>query len=229
MPQLDIICLANSRKLGGRCVAGLRLDGSGWLRPVGTLPIGTLYPASYVLNNLSEPAMLDVIRVGVQAPRPLPHQPENWVIDGTIWTLVSRPLGPKLVPLLQQALVSGPELLRGFGNRVPFASFQQQPATASLALVAPPLLDLYQKPNYQGQPQVRGCFSLGQTRLPSHYDLALTDPHWENAVIGQGPRRLRQTDGRFLVTTSLGEPFGSDCYKLIAAIILLPPPIASVW
>jgi hypothetical protein len=34
MAQVDLICLANSRKLGGRCVAGLRLDGSGWVRRV---------------------------------------------------------------------------------------------------------------------------------------------------------------------------------------------------
>ncbi len=33
MPQFGIICLANSRKNGGHCVAGLRMDGGGWLRP----------------------------------------------------------------------------------------------------------------------------------------------------------------------------------------------------
>ena len=72
----DIVCLANSRNHGGRCVAGLRTDGGGWLRPVGQLPDGTLYPSDYHLNDLTEPGALDVIRVGVLAPRPLDHQPE---------------------------------------------------------------------------------------------------------------------------------------------------------
>lgn len=54
MAALDIICLANSRKHGGRCVAGLRTDGGGWLRPVGTLLDGTLYPPDYTMDDLTE-------------------------------------------------------------------------------------------------------------------------------------------------------------------------------
>jgi hypothetical protein len=36
-----------------------------------------------------------------------------------------------------------------------------------------------------------------------------------------------QADGRFLVTISLSEPFELSCYKLIAAIIVLPPRLAA--
>src|SRR6266850_2762793 len=32
MPLVDLICLANSNKMGGRCIAGLRTDGGGWVR-----------------------------------------------------------------------------------------------------------------------------------------------------------------------------------------------------
>ena len=32
MPNAVILCLANSKKLGGRCCAGLHIDGTGWLR-----------------------------------------------------------------------------------------------------------------------------------------------------------------------------------------------------
>jgi len=34
MPSVDLICLANSHKWNFRCVAGLRVDGGGWVRPV---------------------------------------------------------------------------------------------------------------------------------------------------------------------------------------------------
>jgi hypothetical protein len=229
MPHFDIICLANSRKLGGRCVAGLYINGSGWLRPVGTLPDGTLYPPNYTLSDGTEAGPLDVIQVGVQAPRAAPHQPENWVIDGTPWTLQSRPIRPNLIPILQTATAHGPELLHGFSDRVSHAQFLQQPATTSLTLIAPDSIDLYHQMSYRGRPQARGRFSLGAGATASLYDLAITDPLWESLVIQQGPCTLRQTEGKFLVTISLGEPFGLECYKLIAAVIPLPPAIAFVF
>lgn len=196
MQQTDIICLANSRKHGGRCVAGLRVDGTGWLRPVGTLPDGTLYPPNYTLGDGTEAALLDVIRVGLRAHRPAPHQSENWVIDGTSWTVLARPMGTNLIPVLQNAIVRGPELLRGFSDRVPFSSCQEQQATASLALIAPDAIDFYHQLSFRGRPQARGQFSLGLGAEASLYDLAITDPNWDGVVIQHGRRTLRQTDGK---------------------------------
>ncbi len=228
MPQADIICLANSRKHGGRCVAGLRTDGGGWLRPVGTLPDGTLYPPDYTLTNGTEAALLDLIEVGIRAHCPAPHQPENWVIDGTAWSLKFRPIRANHNQILQSAIVQGPELLQGFSDCVPYSNFQQQAATTSLALIAPETIDLYDQQSYGGRKQARGRFFLGQGPQATIYDLVITDPIWEAVVIQQGFRILRQSETKFLVTISLGEPFGLNCYKLIAAIILVPPSIAGV-
>ncbi len=100
MSPAEVICLANSRKLGGRCIAGLRVDDSGWLRPVGTLPDGTLYPPNYTLSDGTVAAPLDVVQIGIRAHRPLTHQPENWVVDGSTWTLLSRPMTINLIPVL---------------------------------------------------------------------------------------------------------------------------------
>ena len=174
MPQFEIICLANSRKHGGRCVAGLQTDGLGWLRPVGMLAGGTIYPPHYTLNDGTEAGLLDVIQVGVGAHRPAPHQPENWVIDGTTWALLARPLPDNLTHVLANAIVSSPELLRGFSDRVPYASFEQQNATASLALIAPDSIHLYRQLNFSGRPQARGVFSLGGVGPTSPYDLVVT-------------------------------------------------------
>lgn len=221
MPRVDIICLANSRKLGGRCVAGLRLDGSGWMRPVGNLPGGVLWPPDYTLTNASEAAPLDVIQIGVQAPQPLIYQPENWATDGTKWTLVSSPLSRNLIHLLQNAIVCGPDLLRGLSDRVAYADFQQAKAVASLALVAPDEISLHHQLSFRGKPQARGRFTLGTRAQSCLYDLVITDVHWEGNIIQQGACKLKQSDHRFFVTVSLGEPFGLYCYKLIAAIVLV--------
>jgi hypothetical protein len=230
MSQIDIICLANSRKHGGRCVAGLRTDGGGWLRPVGTLPDGTLYPPNYTLTNGSEIAVLDLVQVGVATHRPAPHQPENWVIDGTGWILKFRPIRADLNQLLKNALVTDPELLQGFSDRVPCSNLQQQPSgLSSLALVAPESLELYHQQSFSGRPQARGRFFLGNGAHGILYDLVITDPVWEPIILQQSSRTLRQTDSKFLVTVSLSEPFGMYCYKLIAAIVLLPTSIAPGW
>lgn len=228
MPEFEIICLANSRKLGGRCVAGLRVDGSGWFRPVGTLQDGTLYPPNYTLDDGTPAGLLDVITVGARVQRPSSYLPENWVIDGSVWRLSSRPMGPQLVPLLRAAIAKGPELIRGYSDRVPYDSFQQQAATSSLALIAPNRIDLYPQISYRGKPQARGRFSLGPHSCATLYDLVITDPEWEATVIHQGTRTLWQTHGKFLITVSMGEPFGLNCYKLIAAITVLPPATAAV-
>jgi hypothetical protein len=66
MPAFEIICLANSTKYGGRCIAGLKTDGSGWLRPVSPRADGTLYPEHYMLDGNKEPELFDILEMNVQ-------------------------------------------------------------------------------------------------------------------------------------------------------------------
>jgi hypothetical protein len=65
MSSVDLICLANSYKLGARCLAGLRVDGGGWVRPVSDKEDGQLRYGQYRLPDHSEPHLFDVIRVGL--------------------------------------------------------------------------------------------------------------------------------------------------------------------
>lgn len=227
MNHVEIICLANSHKHRGRCIAGLKVDGTGWIRPVGMLQDGTLYPPDYILDDGSEASVLDVIRVGVHSHRPAPHQPENWVIDKSPWVLTSRPMTAALCSVLCNAIVAGPVLLGNNSDRIPLALLQQQQAIASLALIKPNSVDLYHQLSYRGNPQARGQFELGDGNHTCVYDLSVTDPIWKTKIIQQGPITLQQDQRPFLLTISVGEPFGLDCYKMIAAIIELPTCVAS--
>ena len=61
-----MVCLANSRKLQGRCIAGRELDNGkpiGWIRPIGdrTHEEVTEYERQY--EDGSDPRVLDVIDV----------------------------------------------------------------------------------------------------------------------------------------------------------------------
>ena len=232
MPVFEIICLANSRKHGGRCVAGLRTDGQGWLRPVGSSEDGTLSPEHYTLRPSGEVRIFDRLLVGCLKPQPEPHQPENWVIDGTPWKLGDPLTPPELAKIIQPHFVQGPALLGSESDRIPFASFSDRPVPTSLALVLPEHLQWKIATARTGGRRLRSLFTLGG----ADYDLAVTDPVWEQRLeklsegtFPAGAVGLKAED-RILLTVSLGEPFLKDncCYKLIAAVTILPPSLRSI-
>jgi hypothetical protein len=85
-----IVCLANSRKITGRCVVGKEIAGStigAWIRPVSARPAGELSEEERRFQNGQDPKLLDVIRIPMVDPRPHGFQTENHLIDdGYYWT-----------------------------------------------------------------------------------------------------------------------------------------------
>src|ERR1700727_2706120 len=79
-----IVCLANSRKYQGRCIAGIEILNSkpgGWVRPVSNRDMGELCDYECKLETGAVPSVLDIIDVPVKTPKPARHQHENWLID----------------------------------------------------------------------------------------------------------------------------------------------------
>ncbi len=231
MPIIEIICLANSRKHSGRCIAGLRTDGNGWMRPVSILPEGILQERHYTLTDDSEAQLLDVIRIPFDKPRPQPHHPEDWQIRPDTWELSTRTLTKEHIACLKANLTYGPELLGNAEDRILYpASAHGSITESSLALVQPENLHFHVKARKNGEKQVRVLFELGG----ADYNLAITDLEWE-------PRLKSQEIGIYtlddfgispfdtpLLTISLSEPLLSEvagenrCYKLVAALFLAP-------
>ena len=86
MRTIDLLCLANSKKLGGRCLAGVVLpEMTEWVRPVDGTRLHGEVPDSRVQVRTPEGHRavrpLDKIRVVLTAPQPTPFQPENWVLS----------------------------------------------------------------------------------------------------------------------------------------------------
>ena len=221
MPILRIVCLANSRKLGGRCVAGIRLDGGGWVRPVSSFSDGTLYPFQYRLNDGSTPQLLDVMEIGVDIPRPASHQPENWLIDGTRWRLLRRPGTEEEISVIWDHVTEDPLLFGNRRDRVP----ENQEVEYSLALVKVRDLRWRITTNIRGERQTRALFTLGDVQ----YDLVVTDCVIEQNLngLGYGIHPIHSAPGftpnqEVLLTISLGEPLKGYCYKLVAGIIPIP-------
>jgi hypothetical protein len=236
MPTFEIICLANSTKRSGSCIAGLKIDGSGWLRPVSNTEDGTLFPKDCILDDGSEPQLFDIIRIQCINPRPKHHQPENWVINpNTSWELVGTPTLEQLKQLLNPEVdkhSSSPQLLGSSDGKICYDDLQNSPAQSSLAMIKPYQLQ-WEITSYQDRRNFRAKLLLGRAA----YNLPITDPIWKSKLerleegIYSGGEVIEELElenfepDKFLLTISLGEPFLPQgqarqfCYKLVAAVI----------
>jgi hypothetical protein len=213
------VCFANSRKKNGHCIAGKELlerRPGGWIRPVSPQPTKEISTDQYQYEMGGEPDVLDVISVQCRLHQPLPHQPENHLIDTRhYWS----PQGQ--ISFANIAVwLDAPSTLWDHGfqssyclnNRVPVAVSALQ----SLYLIKVPFLILFVgvKPNDPNQKRiVRGTFAYGGLS----YCLNVTDPWIEK-------RYLEKADGNYTLNApvlciSLGEPFDGYFYKLIAAVL----------
>src|SRR5438552_1495343 len=86
----QIVCLATSKKDGGRCVAGKSMsteDRGQWIRPVSERATAEISIDERRYEDGREPELLDIINVPMIAHVPRGHQTENHMIDAAeYWT-----------------------------------------------------------------------------------------------------------------------------------------------
>ncbi|WP_155637654.1 dual OB domain-containing protein [Burkholderia cepacia] len=85
-----IMCFANSRKPGGRCVAGREILDSGqlgqWIRPISSRGDESVWPSEQqYYGNAGYPGLLDELKVPLLQAKPEGCQTENWVLDPSKW------------------------------------------------------------------------------------------------------------------------------------------------
>jgi len=218
-----IVCLANSRKYSGRCVAGKEVTASGyggWVRPVSARPSAELSEEERRYPNGDDPRVLDVISVPLMAAAPILYQTENHVIDRKYyWERRGRVAWERLARLVDETntlWAPGNSSYYGRNDRLTVELAGQE--RASLLLIEPETLVMRVLTEGEefGNPRrrVRAQFDFGG--IP--YLLAVTDPVAERAF-------LSKPDGDYVLeeaylTVSLGEPHTDDCcYKLVAAVV----------
>lgn len=85
-----IICLANSYKHGGRCIAGIDQDTGKWIRPMPDSTCGAVTSPMRFING-KEPEILDIIEIPLEDSGPDEGcQPENRLLKHGRWTKVGR-------------------------------------------------------------------------------------------------------------------------------------------
>nr|WSX78531.1 hypothetical protein OH826_34595 [Streptomyces sp. NBC_00899] len=215
-----LVCLANSRKLLGRCVAGMVDDGSGkWVRPVSARPNREVSARERQYEDRTDPKVLDIISVPLLRPQPHEFQSENWLLDPDYyWEKTGRVGWSGLLRLERRpsALwINGSSTYHGSNDHFPAQEAVTLPDSLKLIRVTGLTLQVHVPGAMFGDQKVvlRACFSYaGQA-----YILRVTDPEYELEYMAK-PKGIYELGESFL-TVSLGEPFEGYVYKLVAAII----------
>jgi hypothetical protein len=222
-----ILCLANSKKHSGRCVAGREMTVAGagpWIRPVSARPGEEVSENERQYEDGSDPRLLDVIDVPLIRAAPHACQTENWLLDpGSYWSRVRKADWAELLQFAQAPAtlwVNGHSTYHGQHDEIPQAVADALPG--SLVLIRVDRVDLHAFAPHEafGNPKrrVQARFAHGSVS----YALWVTDPVVEREYLAR-PDGYHQL-GECCLTISLGEPFQksngqSYRYKLVAAVI----------
>jgi len=210
---MRIICLANSWKEGGRCVAGIDPATGRWVRPVSREGHGQLSLSETRVHVSGSSARqiepLDLAELGNVRSCPIPGQPENVeLLPGSM-----KFIRKVEAAAIDRYVVRGREILHGTGS---FVDCEQAAGVrSSLALIRVDDPQFVVRHNKFRQ-QLRVLFD----REGVAYDLPVTDASaWANQA-RIDPDHF--SVGRWYLTVSLGVPFHEKMYKLVACAIFVP-------
>jgi hypothetical protein len=222
--RVEMIVMAFSQREGGRCIAGIRSDGGGWLRPVSAIGSEELKRFEYMCEDGRDPSVLDRVNVPIGHPRPQPWQPENVVcVRGERWGFVGE--GGARERFVAQAFAQDEDTIIGCSAKKKAVCEFEEGVDSSLTVVRPQdlLFDVSEHGRYQ-RIRPNAVFRLG----PCKYDLAITDSVWRDRLTGLTPAMYTPakagvpTGQAVLLTVSLAAPYEGSCYKLVAGIICVP-------
>lgn len=218
-----IVCLANSRKYAGHCVAGKNLDREStgqWIRPVSERPFQAVSWDERQYRDGSEPRVLDIIALPVKNSQPNSYQSENWLVDPERHWAYAGTLSWRDLHAFAETPLSlwrnGSNTTHGLNDRVLFTEAKTMQRSLYLIGLAAISVRVFAPGVRFGETRRRVQASFTYRDVP--YRLWITDPVLE--------QRYRACDdgvypiGPCFATISLGEPVKDGyCYKLVAAII----------
>lgn len=221
--EMSILCLANSRRPGGSCVAGKEFVGGktrAWVRPVSRRNTHEISALEQRYKDEQSLALLDIVSIPMIEPRPMGHQTENHVIaGGHSWTKKAQATWPQITAATDK--VSNPlwhdgeNSFHGRNDKVPEAVAKT--LTGSLLLIAPDKLNLVvaSESKYGGgeERKVRADFHLNGVR----YNFVVTDPWIEAKYLAGKDGVYPIKDSRLCI--SLAEVINGIATKLVAAVI----------
>ena len=224
---LQLVCLANSYREGGRCVAGKIIGEAGyseWVRPVRP-DQDRLNLQDVMIEGTRIAGLLDILQVDFVEPKPVEFQTENHVIDterpwrqsGTVDTDTV----VDAIDDLDKLWINGHSTGNGINDRVPAEEAAQ--FSHSLMLIRPEQFEIRVQTEgggmYPRKKKVRAAFNF----KGASYILAITDPLIHSEYKPRKEGRYPLDGSHHLVCVSLSMPFKGDnsCYKLVAGVIAI--------
>ncbi len=212
MAYKEIICLANSTKIGGKCVAGKTIDTREWIRPVSEE--GRLTRAQIKYANGKLPELLDIIRIPYKKLQPTVYQPENVLISKEQWEYLEKFPKDKLDDLCDKPK----EIFINQDRRDRIAAefLEKNKLESSLLLVKPKSIKL-SRTHYESKKKLRAIFVYNELE----YDLGVTDPIFLEEYIEKKEGFHKLASENIYLCISLAAPYKDGyCYKLVASIIV---------
>ena len=209
------ICLANSYKNRGHCIAGILahrgsktssviLDTGNkviWIRPVCRETNYQEIPSGYAAGI----KLLDMVEFNEIGKRPVGHQTENVEIDPRSLRVISH---CRLNEIALRAWASKDQLI--FGDNSRYISHDDIGSRSnSLMLIKPDRYSFYA----YTKDQARSKFDFKQNR----YDLPVTDIDLSKEILSG--QHVDASSGMVYFTLSLGHLFNNNYYKLIAGVL----------
>ncbi|MFH1243802.1 MAG: RQC domain-containing protein, partial [Pseudomonadota bacterium] len=218
----EIVCLANSRKYSGRCVAGKEILGDQvgkWIRPVSISETGELSIQETTYENGKSPQLLDVIAIPMTRHDTHSYQTENYVLDKGPWLrkgIFSLLDLPKLCDHADSLWVNGYSSYNGLNDRIP-EDIVKKRITSSLLFIRPENVSITVEEGPNLLKRIRSRFAFAGVE----YWFPVTDPIVENKYFDEEVGAYPVDNRELYFTISIGEPYEGYCYKLVAAIISL--------
>lgn len=206
----NIIILANSRKMGNRCIAGIDAQSGEWMRPCfGTGKDGIPWEIRRVDDG--EPKLLDIISIPLANDGPHRNiQPENRILSEGTWEKVGKTTVKQVLKYVQKY----EPILHNADRRIHVSSLYKihENNRKSLCIIRTNVV-FTTKASTIGKKKVVASFE----HCGAQYNIDVTDP------IEYAFPPYSTGEAKCLLTISLGMPYERDnyCYKFVAGVIEL--------
>ena len=216
--RIDFLCLANSykakfedsRKVHGRCVAGLRMDTMEWVRLVSDTKGGALFQAETRLDVGRTIRPLDLVSVELLELLPRAHQQENW-LAAPAWNFQRILPAREAAASIDEAIAHHPELsTKACAPVRELAPGRTLPRSLTAVRV--------DSPSFECDPDRSRVASPWRCRFSvfgNECNLSFTDVELRKRV-ERDNGRLKNTKGTWYLTLSLTEPYNGHYYKVVA-------------
>lgn len=216
-----ILCLANSYKTSGRCLAGVEKTDGGlrWIRPVSAREHGEVSEQERMFANGGDPAVGDILEIPLLRPSRHAYQSENHILDpARHWQFIRKATQAEISSCVDHGpgplWGRGSSSTKGRNDRLREALASR--AGGSLRLIEVQDLEIrleLETNRFESKRKLRGAF----THDGVFYVFGITDPVVRRRYFF-GPDGCYAV-GRAWLCVSLGDAFQGFAYKLIAAVI----------